>query len=102
MASYFKEKRVIDKKYLQSAKERRCAICYSNVGVVAHHLRSSKLAGIGCKAGDDEVIFTCDFHHKEIHNNEKLFVETHAFIFNNDIKQYCHNLYQNWLLTNKI
>lgn len=84
-----------DKEYLKSAKDRVCCICYKNE-CCFHHVRSLG-GGIGLKPSDDCCIPVCDFHHKEIHNDEKRFLETHAFIFNGDVKEYANNLYKEWL-----
>lgn len=97
MTSYFKTKRIVDKKYLDSFRNKSCCIC-GNPNSVAHHVRSLG-GGTGLKPSDNCCIPLDSKCHELIHNNEKEFLNKHSRVFGDDIKAYAEKLYSDWLLT---
>lgn len=93
---YLKQNRIKDKAYLQSANGRACLICGSRNTTVAHHLRSSELAGTGCKAGDNQVLFLCANHHNEIHKSEQDFCNKYSWAIGKDPIAFAELLYKRY------
>lgn len=96
MTNYFKQNKIIDKKYLQSANGSGCLICGSRESTVAHHLRSSEYAGIGIKSPDNHVLFLCSIHHDEIHKSESKFIERYSWAVGKDPIAFAELLYKRY------
>lgn len=93
---YLKQKRIIDKKYLQSARDKACLCCGSRGDVCMHHLRSSSQAGTGLKAPDSHVIPLCAKHHTLIHKNEKAFLNKYKWVFGDNAIAFAELLYKRY------
>jgi hypothetical protein len=93
---YFKQKRLVDKKYLESARDMACLICGSRGDVVMHHLRIGIGGGVGLKPGDDCCVPLCYCHHAEINQGEASFVKKWRYIFGNDPVSFAKLLYKRY------
>lgn len=72
MPSNFKQKRLVDRAYRDSARNRHCAVRHPETGdycnqppVLAHIVTTSN-SGMGIKPPDDESLFLCTQHHDEM------------------------------------
>lgn len=60
---YGEPKRIRDKKYRDSAKDRSCMVCGSMGTTVLCHINIAGNFGRGLKASDDQSLFLCQGHH---------------------------------------
>ena len=95
MTSYFKIKRVEDKKYLASAINRRCCIC-GNPICCMHHIRINTNSGMGIKADDGLTIPLCGICHDLAHDNEPAFYRKYSRIWGDDVIKYAKELYKKY------
>jgi len=99
MDSFFKEKRIVDKKFLEWLRFRPCTItkphpCQDET--YGHHSLQCPSKGTGIKAGDNHAFTVCDFIHRAIHkggNEDKVLKE---WGFDADILQYCDEIYETY------
>ena len=59
-----KQKRIVDRKLLDSYQGKTCAICFNSYGTVAHHIKSKGSGGDDIR---ENLICLCMKHHSEIH-----------------------------------
>lgn len=59
-----KAPRFEDPALLDRVRALPCSVCGTRIQVEAHHIRDGQV-GAGQKAGDDEAIPLCRFHHRE-------------------------------------
>lgn len=94
MNTYFKKKRLVDKKYLQSAKGKPCIICRATGTTVMHHiLYNSPNKGKGIKPSDNHVIPLCHKCHDTCHRGEKRFYDKYAYILTENPIKFAEQLY---------
>ena len=91
-----KNKRLEDKKYLESARDKACVVCGSRDTPVMHHLRIGLGGGTGLKPGDDCCVPLCHLHHTEIHAGEERFLKKWSFIFGDDAVAFAKLLYKRY------
>lgn len=95
MTSFFKQKRIEDKKYLDSFRYKRCCVC-GNPNSVAHHIRFNNDCGTALKPNDSYCIALCDRCHKECHRGEQRFYDKYEYVWNSNVLQYARDLYKQY------
>ena len=93
---YQKHKRLEDKKYLDSYRDRRCCTC-GNPNSVAHHIRFGSDCGTALKPDDNLCIPLCVNCHRECHDGEKKFYDKNWYIWNGNVILYAKELYKKYL-----
>jgi len=99
--TYFKKNRLVDKKYLQSARYKRCIICGSIGTTVAHHiLYGAPNKGKGIKPSDNHTIPLCHKCHDLCHRGEKRFYERFVNKLTDNPIRFAEGLYLKHKLSN--
>jgi len=97
--SFFKIKRIEDKKYLVWLRKRPCIAKHLGCHhpTYAHHSLQCPHKGMAQKASDSHAFTVCDNLHREIHGNgnEKNVLESYGIDY--DIIEYCDEQYESYL-----